>query len=93
MCDKKLVSAIKRFSTLAESMERGSIIKARLNVMNCVSDVELNEIINRLPEILDQQPTVKLVIIDSITCAFIATDREPDFRFYMTRSLVLTKMV
>lgn len=89
----KLVSAIKRYSTLAESMERGSIIKARLNVMNCVSDVELNEIINRLPEILNQQPTVKLVIIDSITCAFISTDREPDYRFYLTRNLILTKMV
>lgn len=88
----KLFSAIKRFSTLAGSIERGSIIKARLNVINCVNHVELNEIINRLPDTLDQQPTVKLIIIDSITCAFIATDEEPDYRFYMSRNLKLTRM-
>lgn len=89
----KLVSSIKRFGTLAESVERESIIKARLNVMNCVSHVELNELVNRLPEIINQQPAVKLIIIDSITCAFIPTDRDPDYQFYMTRSLMLTRIV
>lgn len=82
----KLKLAIKRFETLSDFMNN-------LHVKNCVNDNELSEIANRLGKILDEKPAVKLVIIDSITCAFISEDEKPDANFYNRRSLRLTRIV
>jgi len=89
----KLKLAIKRFNTLAASIGKENLINERLHVINSCNEFKLAEIINRLPEILSQKPTVKLIIIDSITCAFISTDENPNFGFYAKRSLRLTKIV
>lgn len=82
----KLKLAIKRFETLSDSIDN-------LHVKNCVNDNELSEITNRLSKILDEKPAVKLVIVDSITCAFISEDEKPDATFYNRRSLRLTRIV
>lgn len=89
----KLKLAIKRFQTLAESIDQASLIATKLHVMNCCNEFELVEIVNRLPETLKERPSVKLIIIDSITCAFISFDENPDYRFYAKRSLRLTRIV
>lgn len=89
----KLKLEIKRFNTLSTSVDGDNHITDRLRVMNCANEFELAEIINRLSDILDEQPAVKLIIIDSITCAFISIDRDPDFEFYAKRSLRLTQIV
>lgn len=92
----KLKLAIKRFQTLAESVNDGKeSIEEKLHVMNCNTEnngFELEEIINRLPEVLNQKPNVKLVIIDSMTCAFISIDSEIDYKFYGKRSIKLTRI-
>lgn len=88
----KLQLAIRRFRTLASSIEKEDFVISRLHIKECCSEFELEEIVNRLPELLEEKPTVKLVIIDSITCAFIVTDEKPDFDFYLRRSLRLTRI-
>ena len=95
----KLKLTIKRFNTLANSLsfsddESSDQLRKKLHVVNCSSDFELLEIANRLSDTLDKIPTVKLIIIDSITCAFIQEDqRELNFEFYTKRSLKLTKLI
>lgn len=89
----KLKLEIKRFNALADSVGKEEVIEGRLHVINCSNEFELCEMINRLPEILDKHPTVKLIVIDSMTCAFIAIDKDPDFEYYAKRSLILTKIV
>ena len=85
----KLKLTIKRYNTLAPE----KIIKERLHVVNCSSEFELVELVNRLDETLNSIPKVKLVIIDSVTCAFIQTDGNPDYRFYARRSRRLTQLM
>lgn len=82
----KLKLAIKRFETLASSV-------SKLHVKNCFNDIELTELTNRLGKILDEQREVKLIIVDSITSAFISHDEKPDVEFYIRRSLRLTRIV
>jgi len=89
----KLKLTIKRFKTLATSMASEDIVSERLHVMNCSSEFELVEMVNRLKETLTTIPNVKLVIIDSITCAFIQLDGDIDRRFYARRSKRLTEMM
>lgn len=89
----KLKLEIKRFNALAASVGHEALVKDRLRVINCASEFELVEIVNRLPEILEEQTSVKLIIIDSITCAFISIDQDPDFKFYAKRGLSLTRIV
>lgn len=88
----KLQLAMKRFRTLASSIEKEDFVISRLHVQKCRNEFELEEIVNRLPELIEEKPTVKLVIIDSITCAFIVADEKPDFDFYLRRSLRLTRI-
>lgn len=90
----KLKLAIKRFKTLAQShLDSEEVIRSHLHVMNCSNEFELIEMVNRLDETLDKIPNVKLIVIDSITCAFIQTEGDLDFRFYTKRSCRLTKLV
>jgi RecA/RadA recombinase len=90
----KLLLTIKRYKTLAmSSFGDEEIIRKKLHVMNCSNEFELLEMVNRLNETLDKVPNVKLIIIDSITCAFIQTEGQLDYRFYTKRSLRLTKIV
>lgn len=89
----KLKLTIKRFTTLAKSMSDEKIIKQNLHVINCINDFELMEIVNRLDDTLNSIPDVKLIIIDSITCAFIQTDGHLDYGFYAKRSKRLTELM
>lgn len=90
----KLILTIKRYKTLARStLGDDEIIRKNLHVMNCSSEFSLHEMVNRLNETLDKTPDVKLIIVDSITCAFIQTDGDLDYRFYMKRSHRLTKII
>lgn len=91
----KLKLALKRFSTLVSSVvpEHDDIINNKLLVKNCFNENELIEIVSRLPEILVSSPEVKLIIIDSITCAFIQVDRKPDYEYYARRDIKLINLV
>lgn len=90
----KLKLAVKRYSNLAAAANNEELIRNKLHVINCGNEFELVEIINRLAETLDKTPTVKLVIIDSMTCAFIQTDQENlDREFYDKRSRRLTRII
>lgn len=90
----KLMLTIKRYKTLAKaSYGDEELIGKKLHVMNCSTEFELLEMVNRLNETLDSMSNVKLIIIDSITCAFIQIDGNLDYRFYTKRSLRLTKIV
>lgn len=91
----KLKLAIKRFKTLLKSENQEELMETKLHVMNCQSEnheIELEEMINRLPGILDEKKTVKLVIIDSLTSAFMATEGAIDFKFYIKRGIKLTRI-
>lgn len=88
----KLKLAIKRFNTLAASVDYEDLIHNKLHVMNCCKEQELVEMINRLPAILDEKSTVKLVIIDSIAAAFKDEDTNSGFQYYDRRALTLTKI-
>lgn len=90
----KLKLGIKRFITLAESVDNTTFFNNKLHVKECSNEIQLLELVNRLPTILDQKPTVKLVIIDSITCAFISIEgQQQDYEYYERRSLGLTKLI
>lgn len=91
----KLKLALRRFGQLVSSVipDKNDIIQNKLQVKNCFNELELIEMINRLPDILNDEPDVRLIIIDSITCAFIQVDREPDYQFYAKRDMRLTKAV
>lgn len=90
----KLLLTIKRYKTLAlSSFGDEEIIRKKLHVMNCSNEFELLEMVNRLNDTLDKTANVKLIIIDSITCAFIQTEGVLDYTFYTKRSLRLTKIV
>lgn len=89
----KLKLCIKRFKALAGSTNQEELLSNKLHVMSCSNEFQLAEIANRLPDIMDSKPTVKLIIVDSMTCAFISSDAAPDFEFYARRSLRLTKIV
>lgn len=89
----KLKLCIKRFTTLAATLDREDLVQKRLHVMNCGNEFELIEIVNRLPDILAQKPTVKVIIIDSMTCAFISSHQKPDPKFFQLRNLRLSRLV
>lgn len=90
----KLKLCIKRFKTLTESVGQEGLLSSKLHVMSCPNEFQLAEMANRMQDTLDDKPTVKLIIIDSVTCAFISHDTAaPDFSFYARRSLALTKIV
>lgn len=89
----KLKLCIKRFRDLAGPENFEELLSSKLHVMSCSNEYELAEIATRLPDTLDNKPTVRMVIVDSMTCAFISSDAAPDFEFYARRSLRLTKIV
>ena len=89
----KLKLTVKRYSTLATSEKKEELISEKLHVMNCGNEFELVEIVNRLSDTLVKMPAVKLIIIDSITCAFIQIDGKISYEFYEKRSQRLTKLV
>lgn len=82
----KLVLSIKRLKSLVEDE---SLIRDNLRVINCENEYELSEIINRLPDTIEGHKNAKLVVIDSITSAFISVDSID----YLKRSLRLTNIM
>lgn len=88
----KLQLTMKRLKDLASSIEKEDLVKSRMHVKACRNEFELEEIVNRLPELIEAKPSIKLVIIDSITCAFIVADEKPGLDFYLRRSLRLTRV-
>lgn len=88
----KLKLCIKRFQSLAGSTNQEELLSSKLHVMSCSNEFQLHEMAQRLPEFLDDKPTVKIVIIDSIACAFISPDAKLDFAYYARRNTMLTKV-
>lgn len=91
--DGKLKLAIKRFQKLAKSLDHGDLIEKKLHVKSISYEFELDAIIDRLPQSLKDKPKVKLIIIDSITNAFVSPDEVADFKHYCKRTLRLVSLV
>lgn len=90
----KLKLTVKRYSILARAADYDQLTKKKLHVVECTNEFQLLEIVNRLRNIIEERPSVKLIIIDSITCAFLGTDKEKlDHIFYNKRSRRLTSIV
>lgn len=90
----KLTLTLKRYKSLAISMlGKDELSRTKLHVTNCSNEFELAEMVNRLPNDLKRIKDVKMVVIDSITCAFIQTEGDLDFNFYMKRNIKLTEII
>lgn len=87
----KLKLAIKRFTQLCQALESKARLEQRLHVKDCFNVYEFMEMINRLPDLVSQKPNVKLIVLDSITCAFASCDDTLDQKFYLKRSIKFTK--
>lgn len=89
----KLALTLKRYKSLVIStLGKDDLSRTKLHVTNCSNEFELTEMVNRLPNDLKRYEDVKLVVIDSVTCAFIQTEGDLGYNFYMKRNKKLTEI-